>query len=110
VVFAVGFLAAVVFFGVLDAAFCEDPVFALPFDFFDMLELFAVAELAFAVFLLALDAPLVDEDFGFATVFFDAVGFAAGFFAALVFFAGFFVVFSVKPILLNGPPRFRLLA
>ena len=94
-----------VFFGVFAAAFFGVPEFALLFDFFDLLEVLAAAELVFAVLLTVEDAPLEDEDFGFAAVFFEADGFAAGFFAALVFFTGFFVVFSVKPILLNGSSR-----
>jgi hypothetical protein len=89
----------VVFFEVLASVFFEDPVFALLFDFFDVLEVLAAAELVFADFLTLEDAPLEDEDFGFAAVFFEAAGFFT------VFFAGFFVVFSVKLILLNGPPR-----
>jgi hypothetical protein len=89
----------VVFFEVLASAFFEDPEFALPFDFFDVLEVLAAAELIFAVFLTLEDAPLEDEDFGFAAFFFEAAGFFT------VFFAGFLVVFSVKLNLLNGPSR-----
>lgn len=92
-VFAADFFAAVVFLGVLAAAFFVVPDFALLFDFL-------AAELVFATFF-----SLVEAAFEFAAVFFDAVDFAAGFFTALVFFSGSFFVFSAKLILLNGSSR-----
>ena len=122
--FAVGAL-----FGVLAAAFFEEPEIGLLFDFFDLAEVLVDVELAFAVFFALVDAPLADAEF---VDFFDLVDaelallvdffsmveaeldFAADFFDAVDFFVLFLSVFSVvlsvKLILLTGRPVLKLLA
>ncbi|MEE9217423.1 MAG: hypothetical protein V3U32_08310 [Anaerolineales bacterium] len=123
------FFAAGPFFGVLAAAFFEEPEIGLLFDLFDLAEVLVDVELAFAAFFTLVDTTLADAEFvdffdlddavlallvdffslveaelDFAADFFDAVGFL------VVFLSVFSVVLSVKLILLTGRPVLKLLA